>query len=803
MFKNYVTIAFRHLLKYKAYSSINILGLAVGIASCLLISIYIAHELSYDRFHSNASQIYRIVSHQQPNDELVEAVITPLALAERMKNDFPEIKYAARFGEGWSGIMNYEDKQFHEPGLFFADAEILKIFDFEMVQGNPETALQRPNGMVITEEIAKKYFGNENPLGKTLTYEFEGAMDFEITGVIKKIPNNSHFHFDFLAPVASQSFLLERDGENFGYDYFPTYLLLSDEKEAENLEKKLPNFVSRYYPEDLKEKTRLTLQPLTDIHLYSHYEYELEVNNSRTNLYFFGGMGLMILLIACINYMNLATARSAKRAHEVGVRKVLGANREQLISQFMGEAIVFTFLAVLISAVLANLFLPIFNELTGKSLSLGGDQLGMVILLLLGLGTLVGFIVGSYPAFFLSAFSPISVLKGFLSNAASGVSLRKGLVVGQFAVSIFFLIGIIVMTNQLKYLQNRPLGFSKEQILYIPSPQERTRMNFELYKNELKAVPGVIEVTGAGSIPSAGGDFLTTPAKGENMANNNFLDVVPNFVEMDYVPTFGLEILKGRNFSRDYPSDPRETLIVNETAVAAMGWKGNPIGKYIVLYQTNGVDTMFAGRIIGVVKDFHSESLHAPVKPMVLTCRPVFTRTYVALRVETNQINTTIKGIEAAWKRLAPQWPAQITFLDETINELYEQEQRLSQVVGLATFLAIFVACLGLLGLVAFSAEQRTKEIGIRKVFGASVTNVVALLSKDFIRLILIAFLIAIPIAWWATTRWLEGFAYRIDIQWWMFALAGISALFIALLTISFQAIKAAMTNPVDSLKTE
>jgi putative ABC transport system permease protein len=804
MLINHLKIALRHLLKHKGYSFINIAGLATGMACCLLMALLVKHEFSFDRFHRNAARIYRVVTQRQSANVATTTVASPLQLAEALKNEFPEVVQAVRLGRGWPGVMRYEDRKHQEADLFFADATIFKVFDLEMVLGNPETALQNLTGIVITEAMAQKYFGAANPLGRALTYTFEGAQQFEVTGVVKALPSYSHFHFDFLAALASQQAFVESMGADWQFNFIPTYLLLSEEAAAAAVENRLKQFVARVYPAPLKNEISLSLQALTDIHLHSQYDGEIGANGSTTEVGFYAGIALLLLLIACVNFMNLSTARSADRSREVGVRKVMGAQRGQLVQQFLGETLVLCFFAVTLAIALVEFALPLFNDLTGKSLRFFGSDFGATAAMLAALALMVGLAAGSYPAFYLSAFQPVKALKGVFGNARAGAPrLRQLLVVGQFAVSVIFLIGIAVMHRQLDYIETRPLGYKKEEVVFIRSPQREERMNFELFRQELKAVTGVREATGASAIPGSGQSFSIVPVHGEGMATEARVEMAVNWIEHDFAEAFGLEVIAGRNFSPEFSTDPSEGLLINETAAAALGWRDNAVGKRLAMYRPERPDPIFSGRVVGVIKDFHFQSLHLPIKPMVMTCRPVFNRTYIALRLQSGNLSATLAGIEAAWKKLAPEWPLELSFLNATTAAQYLREQRVRRVIGYAAFLAVFIACLGLFALAAFAAEQRTKEIGVRKVLGASVAGIVGLLSKDFVKLVLAANVIAWPVAYFAMNKWLQNFAYRIDISWWIFALASGLALLIALLTVSAQAIKAALANPVEALRYE
>ncbi len=803
MWTNYLKIAWRNLLKHRTHSVVNILGLSMGIACCLLMMLWVRHELSYDQFHRKKDRIYRVVSTQKTGDVVTTSVETPMAFASTFRDEFPEVERAIQFGRGWSGVLQHGTGQYHESGLFFTEPAVFDLFDIEMTSGDPKTALSAKNSLVITETIARKYFGDENPLGKTMMFTFEGAQEFEVTGVVRPMPEQAHFHFDFLAPFASQPRYVEMMSPMWQFNVIPTYLLLKKNTDPLALEERLSGFVSRHYPEPLKQNTQLSLQALTDIHLNSRHEGEIEANGSMRSVWFFSGIAAIILLIACINFMNLSTARSAERAREVGVRKTMGALKRHLVHQFFGEAFLIVFIAIGAALLLAKLLLPAFNGLTGKSLILWPGGSGWTLAALAGLGLLVGVVAGSYPAFYLSAFRPVKVLKGLTTSGRGVQQLRKFLVVGQFAVSVFFLIAIAVIYSQLSYLQNQPLGYNKDQVIYIRTPQRNEPMNFEIWRRELTAVPGVLEATGVANVPGAGHELFPMQAHGEGMDLSARIEIVPNWVEHDFAETFELRFAEGVDFYPEMPREPVQTLIINETAARALGWKDGAVGKELSVYRPDREEPLIKGRVTGVLKDFHFESLHVPLKPLVLTNQPVFNRTFIALRVDGADLPNTLAGIDEAWKKLAPEWPIELSFLDQSLAQLYAKEQQMGRVAGYVTFLAIFIACLGLFGLAAYATEQRTKEIGIRKILGATAAGIVGLLSRDFLKLVLLAVVIGSPAAWYFMDKWLDEFAYRIGIGWWVFALAGLLCIGIAFVTVGFQSLKAALANPATSLKNE
>ncbi len=806
MFKNYLKIALRNLLKYKGYSLINILGLAVGMASCILILLYVHDELSYDQHHEKADQIYRVTrewfnSDGSPNLHLghVAPPIGPL-----LKNDFPDILQMARISDGGNPLLRYQDKVFQEERFYFADPNIFEIFTLPLLQGDPRNALTDPNGVVITPAMAQKYFGNEEPLGKVLN--FDNQADLKVTGVMQEIPANAHFHFDFLGSMKLPELVFgEREFKNWSSNNYATYLLFPKAYATENFIKAVPAFIGRHHPDGEKAipQTTLHLQRLTDIHLHSQLDSELEANGNIVYVYIFSAIAFFLLLIACINFMNLATARSANRAREVGLRKVVGAERQQLIKQFLGETIVLAFIALLLAVVFVELALPKFNAFAGKELALRSQGALFIFGTLLGVALFVGIVAGSYPAFFLSHFQPVAVLKGQKIGSTKS-RFRSMLVVFQFAISIILIVGMGVVYNQLEYCRTKNLGLNKEQIVVLPvnSGAEIARRYPDM-RNQLLQHPHVSGVAASKRVPSgrlldsSGGKLLD----GEKSTPLEFR--IANIrVDHNFIPTYGMQMAAGRNFSTEFPTDSTEAFILNETAVKKIGWAS----------PEAAVDKPFEygsrkGRIIGVVKDFNYESLHQPITPIVMLIAPQSFNS-ISVKIRADQpadIAATLEFLKQKWQAYRPNFPFQYSFLDERYEQLYQSEHRLGQIFGTFSMLAVFIACLGLFGLASYTAEQRTKEIGIRKVLGASVSNIVLLLSKEFTRLVILATLVSWPLAYYAMSRWLQEFAYRINLhqQSGTFLLAAALALAIALLTVCFQAIKAAVSNPIKALRYE
>ncbi|MDH5704772.1 MAG: ABC transporter permease, partial [Candidatus Aminicenantes bacterium] len=748
MIKNYIKTAFRNLIKHKAFSLINISGLAIGMACCLLIIIFVQDELSYDKFHAKADRIYRMTSEENQRGIIANYPLVFSGVPSVLQNDYSEVLNFVRFDPRLNVLIGSGDKQFYEERLFYADASVFEVFTFPLIKGDPRTALKEPYSIVLTEKMAEKYFSGEDPIGQTLTIDNE--HDYKIKGILKRIPRNSHIKFDFLASVATLEAQDPRYGKLWAWNCY-AYLLLPGDYSYLGLERKFPDFIRRHRGEKAAQSYAFSLQPLTSIHLHSHLAYEIEASGDIRYVYIFSAIAFFILLIACINFMNLSTARSVNRAKEVGVRKVLGADRIRLTKQFLGESLFLSLVALPIAVALVELFLPAFNVLTGKDLRIDYFGNSVVLIGLTGILLFVGIISGSYPAFFLSTFRPSEVLKGKL-KAGSGSSLfRKVLVVVQFSISIVLIAGTIIIYNQLDFIRNKKLGFDKDHVVVMPVSRSGIGQNFEAFKRELLQNPGVESVCGSTSLPS----LLPTRSvfipegveEGERLTLRNVL------VDYDFIKTFGLEIKEGREFSRDFATDMKEAFVVNEAAAKEFGWD-SAVGKRLIDLEGP------KGHIVGVVKDFHFRSKHQRIEPLILSLLPSSRYVYfVSVKIKSSNISDTLAFLKSRWNAFSPGWPFEYFFLDDNFDRMYKSEDRLRQVFLTFTFLAIFIACLGLFGLAAFTAEQRTKEIGIRKVLGASVPGVVLLLSKEFIKWVLIANVIAWPVAYFALSRWLENFA--------------------------------------------
>ena len=785
MFRNYLKTALRNIKRHKGYSLINIVGLAVGMACCILILLWVQDELSFDRFHENADGIYRVLQDINFADHSTTWAITQGPLGPSLKEDFPEIINATRItGRGLR--LTYNDKSYDE-GVSMADGSIFEMFTFPLVKGDPATALSDPFSIVLTEEMAAKYFGDEDPIGKTI--KANNQWDFQVTGVMKNVPSNSHLEFDFLIP-----FIFGRElnytVDRWGNSQFRTYVQLAKGVPAQEVIQKISGYL--FEKPTIEKDARLNLQPLTRIHLYSNYEYD-SAHGDITYVTLFSLIAFFILLIACINFMNLATARSGNRAKEIGMRKVSGANKADIIRQFYGESTLLAFISLLLAVVLVWLLLPVFNNLAAKELSLDITGNLSILLGLLCIAILTGIISGSYPAFFLSAFQPVMVLKGLRLSSSKGSLFRKTLVVFQFSLTILLIICTIGVYDQLNYMRNRKLGYDKEHMIYFGMRGDM-REKFDTVKNELLQNPNILGVTAASNVPTYGYYFSNSLWRweGQNPDEETLMRAV--LIDFDYFKTFGMEITEGRSFSKEFPTDATEAIMVNEEAVKAMGME-SPIGKRLSLQDENF-------KIIGVVKNYHFRSLQQEIEPLILVYYASYCRVLFA-RLKSDQIPQTIGYIENAWKKFAPGYPLNYRFLDEALDRLYRSEQRIGTLFRYFSILAILISCLGLLGLASFMAEQRTKEIGIRKVLGATASNIVALLSKEFTKWVIVANIFAWPIAYFALSKWLQSYAYKTNIALWSFVLSGALALLIALATVSYQSIKAALANPADSLRYE
>jgi putative ABC transport system permease protein len=808
MIRNCLKTAFRNLLKNKGFTVLNVLGLALGLATCLLIVFYIFDELSYDRFNIKADRIYRVNNDIKFGGNENSYAVSPAPMAAAFLSDIPEVEQVVRFRYRGGMRVKTGNERIQESRMIYADPSVFSLFTFPMISGNPVTALKHPRTVVINETTAKKYFNTTNVVGKTLT--FNDSLLYNVTGVIKDIPKQAHFNFDFFLSMES---LPESRNGSWVSNNFATYVLLKKGNSPKVLEAKFPGLAKRYVGPQLQAVVHLTmdalekagnyfrfsLTPLKDIHLHSNRIAELGTNSNIQYVYIFSAIAIFILLIACVNFMNLSTARSSNRAREVGVRKVLGSPRKYLIAQFLTESILVTLLGALIAVFAAWALLPLFNQMSGKNLVVTSQIFGWLVPALVLIIIIIGCLAGSYPALFLSGFLPIQVLKGKLTAGFKGGWLRSFLVVFQFSISIFLIIGTLVIYNQLKYIQSKDLGFKRDRVLVVRNVYNLGKQT-KIFQQEINKLPDVVNTTLTGYLPTSGQGNSSTFFQDHNMDSKTALSTQVWSVDDQYISTLGMKLVVGRNFSKLMSTDS-SAVIINETAAKKLGM-ADPLNKTLY-YPTDSYGKVIKPvHVVGIVKDFNFNSLRDNVTPVVLVYQDDWGA--LGIKVKTTNIPALIDQIKNKYKELAPNQQFDYSFMDADFEATYRTEQRMGAIFIAFTSLAIIIACLGLFGLAAYAAEQRTKEIGIRKVLGANVSTIVRMLSKDFLRLVFIAIIIASPLAWWFMQTWfLQGFAYRQNIAWWVFAAAGFTSIIIAFITISFQSIKAALSNPVNSLRSE
>jgi putative ABC transport system permease protein len=808
MFKNYFKIVFRNARKHPMYVLINLIGLAIGMGVSILILLYVQFELSYDKYHPDADRIYRVSRAWNNADGQTSLHLghTAPPFGPLLKSDFPEdVEISARLFN-INPLMKSAGNSFEEERFFFADPEAFELFSWEIVEGEGRSALDEADGIVLSESTAKRYFGNDNAVGKELIADLDGQqLTFQVRGVMKDMPENSHFHVDFLAsmvPVVQFYGGLEPFLSNFGSNNFSTFIKLREGLDYRAFEAKLPSLIDRHMGENqagipVSKETRLILWPIGDVHLYSNLDSEIEPNGNIDYVYIYLAVAFFILLIACINFMNLSTARSSLRSMEVGLRKVMGADRGLLIKQFLGESFVMTFFSMIVALIVVYLFLPTFADFTERPLSLNFLQHPQYLLPIFGIIVFVGFISGSYPALFLSGFIPAKVLKGAFKAGKVHERFRGVLVIGQFAISVILIVAVLVVVNQLNFMQSKDLGFKKEDIVVLPA-SARITDNFRIFKDRLEKHPGIQAVTVSTRVPS--GRLLDSQG-GTAEVNGEMSQLTVRIADIqvghNFLDAYGIPLVAGRDFDFTLASDSTEAFILNETAVKQVGWSSpeDAIGKQF----------MYAGRrgfVTGVMKDFHFESLHQPIVPIVFYI-PQDQMNRVSVKIDADQREQVMTYLKGEWAEARPDFPFEPIFVDEGFNRQYEAENRVKTIFTFFSVLTIFISVLGLLGLVTFATEQRTREIGIRKVMGAETGNILMLLGKDFLKLVGIGFLIAIPISWFGMTSWLEDFAYKIGVNWTVFLWAGLLAGAIAALTVTSQTIKAAWANPVNSIKNE
>lgn len=805
MIRNYFLIATRYLLRNKGYTAINLVGLAIGISCCILIMLFVRSEFSYDRFHTKSDRLYRAWLQEIYEGQTFTNTQTPIPLGPSLKANIPEIINYCRVNS-FNTLVQYQGNKFNEP-ITMVDTSFFRLFDFKLTKGNVYSAFPNSNSLVISERMAEKYFGNSTAIGKSLELLLSTEkVLFTVTAVAERVVQESSIQFDFLIPHSNDHYLYSERARTVGWTsvFEETYVLVEAGKTGKDAELKIPSWVKQIAGDEYVEgQYNVHLQPITDIHLNKDLPAGNQPISDPAYAYILGVIGILILLIACINFVTLSIGRSSSRSLEVGVRKVLGAVRSQLISQFWGEALLMTLISIVLAVGLSYVLLQPFNQLANRELILSWD--GFTVFYLLAIAVVIGLISGMYPALVMASFIPVRVLKKRMQDGISIGLFRKGLMTAQFVASIVMIIGTIVMWQQLRFVQHTNLGYNQDHVMVIPTnkPRRDGKILADRYKSELIKNPQIQSLTTSLFSFSEPG-WVNLGYEDDQKVYRNFR---MNAVDADFVPAMKLEIIQGRNFAADNPADISNSMIVNEKLVKEYGWD-NPIGKKL--------PGRYSQQIIGVVKDFNYESLHSPIQPLVLVMQPdsmmrasndvsftVAPQPRVSIRVNPGNLQDQIAILETAWKQVAGDQEFEYGFLDESLKNLYQNEQRISSMVQLASILSIFIACLGLFGLITLTVNRRLKEIGIRKVLGADIKSIVALLAKDFILLVILAALIAFPLAWWALNQWLNDFTYRIELAWWVFLLGGVFALLIAVITVSFQAFKAAVTNPVRSLRTE
>ena len=796
MLKNYLLTAWRNLNKNKGYSSLNILGLAVGMAVFVLIFLYVQHELSFDRWHEHADRIFRVVQHQPGNMYLGSDrfAVTQAPLAAALMQEFPEVTAATRIDTSGNVLFTLGEKNFLEQNVHWADPYLFKVFSVELLRGDPETSLDDPHSLLLCETVARKFFGDQDPIGQTVVYLEEHAM--HVTGVFKDFPKNSHFIMDVILPFDAKPILENRKIESWGNSSFYTYFLLQEGADPGRLEGKFPDMYKKYRGDKGWDSAGYYLQPLTKLHLYSNINFDISPGSDIRYIYLFSSIAFLLLVIACINYMNLATARAAKRAKEVGMRKVVGARRNQLIKQFLGESTLLTLVALALTLGLVVLSLPVFNSFIQRDLSFDPQHNPALLLAVLGTFLLVGLLAGAYPAAYISRFKPISALRSTSSKGKGGALLRNLLVVFQFTVSVLLILSTVVVRNQLHYIQNKEMGYSRDHIVVLRPRDGNLHQQFEALKIELQSHPDILGVAASSSLPNHVSSQTNAkwPGKPEDLR-------VPIYVcdaDYDFLDVFDLKLAEGRNFSREFTSDAKGAFLINESARKAIGVDA-PLGMQLNRWGNDKP----AGQVVGILKDFHMHSLHQEIKPMYVFLDLEREYRNISIKIRGERIPGTLAHIEKTMQTFSPKYPFEYSFFDEVFDRAYRAEQRIGRIFSTFALLTVFIACLGLFGLSSFTAESRTREIGIRKVLGASSPSIVQLLSSDYIKKVLIANVVAWPLGYYAMFTWLQNFAYRIDLGVFPFLGAGLIALLIALLTVSFQTLRAASANPADSLRYE
>ncbi|MFV1883320.1 MAG: ABC transporter permease [Balneola sp.] len=791
---NYLKIAFRNLKKHKVYSSINVAGLAAGLTCFILVGLYVSYELSFDQYHENKDELYRLVATGGRDDNYDGIAKVTAPWGEAALSEIPEVEAVTRFVFHGTSLMRYANNRFFEGNGFFADSSVFEMFTFPLLEGDPKTALHQPNSIVITQEFANRFFEDESPIGKTLILSEE--TEYTVTGILDEIPSNSHFTFEFLVSLTTYT---HPDIDDWrAWNQFYTYVQLHDEASIASVENQMQRILERNLGDFYDPENKATLQPITSIHLTSNLWREMVLNSDISSLYAYGIVGFFILLLACINFINLMTARASTRLKEVGIRKTIGAQRGALIRQFLGESLIVTFIALILALIITDLFLPSFSELSSSPFDNSFLLNPGIIASIIGVTLIIGFLSGIYPAFVLSSPKPSSILKG-VQKIQGNVLLRKGLVIFQFAASVALVCSTLVMQKQFNFMQNKDLGFDKEQILTIPIRDFAINSQYETIKAEFLQIPGVTEVSFSGNMP--GGSDWGLPYSAEGISEEDEPTVRMLAVDHDFVKTFGMQIINGRDFSTEFSTDQQGGFLLNEEAVRQLGWTDDPLSKSITI--PIDVLEMENKPVIGVLKDFHFRSMREQVAPIMLFIPPSGWFSRISVKVNTDQTEEILAGLEEVWAKFDPVNPLTASFFDEHYGRLHQVEENAGTLLSYLTVVAILIACFGLFGLVAFSAQQRTKEIGIRKVLGSSVRGIVGSLSKEYLVLVLIGFVIGIPFSYYWITSWLNEFAYQTRISVDVFIFTFVITILVAMLAVCYQAIKAALLNPVQSLKSE
>ncbi|MCF8366483.1 MAG: ABC transporter permease [Bacteroidales bacterium] len=808
MFKSYIKTAFRGITKSKFHATLNILGLGIGFAAFIFIFMYVSDELAYDKYNGKADRIFRIESDFNISGNHDQFAIVPIPMAPALALEFPEIESFCRFNDVGNSLFRYGEKEFYEEHFYFVDSTVFDIFSYKLLAGNPTSCLTEPFSIVISQSVSNKYFGEKNPMGEII--ESGTGRKYKVTGIIEDVPRNSHLWFDAMLSSSSLSSIIGEERFNnmepgaFWNIGVYSFLLISENASMQNIHDKFGGFYDKYMKpvgDALNASFNLISTPLTQTHFSGNLSADLP-KGSMAYIYIFGAIAVFILLIAAINYMNMATARSVKRSREVGIRKVSGALRHQLIGQFLTESLLLAIVGLLISVLLVYFLLPDFNTLSGKTMDIGVLLSPRFLVTIIGTTLFIGLISGSYPAFYLSSFKPVTVIKGTnTGRGKTGGMLRRVLVVFQFAIAISMIIATVVVSNQLNFLKNKDMGFQKKNMVVLELQDTTFRSKAETFKQELLQNPNILSAANSTGIPGQNSWIqVVRIEKDTAMIDETMIITV---IDYDYLNTYGIEILQGRNFDKKMGTDAEEAVIVNQTAVEQYGWSSNPIGKKIHWgFELDGSGGRIL-KVVGVAKDFHFNSLHNKVEPIMMFLAD-FNKRFITLRVNPENFGTTMQYVEEKWNQMGAKRPFDYQLLEDTWGKMYQAEQTLGLIIAIATFLTIFIALLGLLGLSSFIAEQKTKEIGIRKVLGASVGSVLGLLYKEFIMLIVIAYIVAIPLSVWQLNNWLEsGFVYHTNISVVSVLLAGLIAIVISLLTISFHTLKAVTGNPVDAIKYE